>query len=334
MPIAIAPVGQNNSGTNLAPPTVQQPWQSYQTGGPSGSTAATFTSTPPLTQVGGGAAAGGGGAAAVDPNIAKIASLITSGTNAAIAGGQGSAAGAAGNIAGLGDSLATTVGSGQNNIDEARKQIGLSQINSIKQLANTIHEGLTGTGVQLGNSNALDSSAAGAAARAYSNYGNTQTNAINNSATTGNESQDVQQKNLDLTSTNGLAAIKSARDSAIGTIQAQASQALQGLATTIAYMGGNASQIDVKGIQDQIVQAAQDQLAQVDSNISSLLGGIHPATGDQIAQNAEAASNAGVVPSGTGLPFQQADPSQSAPATLGGADTSLIPLALKPKVTA
>lgn len=273
-------------------------------------------------------------AAAAAANAAKIAALISSGTQSALAGGQGSTASAVGNISGLGDSLATTVGTGQNTIDEARKNIGLNQINSIRQLTDTIRQGLQGTGVNLGNTNALDSSAANAAARAYANYGNVQENTINNSASTANADQDVQQKNLDLTSENGRAAIKAARDSAIGTIQAQAAQSLQGLATTIAYMGGDASQLDIKGIQDQILQEAQDKLAMVDANINNLLGGIHPLSADQIATNAEAASNAGVVPSGPSQPFQLGDPTQTPATTLGGADTSLIPLTLKPRETA
>lgn len=339
MAIATAPVGQNNTGLNLSGGVTQSPAQ-YQTStapsntinGVGPNTAATFTTQAPAAAAAttGTSAGGNSGTATVDPNAAKIAALITSGTNAAVAGGQGGTSEAAGNLSGLGNSLATTVQTGQNSIDEARKNIGLSQINSIKQLANTIHQGLQGTGVQLGNTNALDSSAADAAARAYSNYGNVQTNSINNSAATGNEDQDVNQKNLDITSTNGLASIKAARDSAIGTIQAQASQALQGLATTIAYMGGDASKINVQAIQAQIVQNAQDQLAQIDQNITNLIGGVAPASADQTATAAEAASNAGVVPS-SGTSFQTTNPTgatatNSDGSQLGGAPTSLIPL--------
>lgn len=323
------PVTLIGSGPGASSIPAQQPGQVLQPGGNIGSgggyvLGTSTTNAPAATPVSSPVAA----APVVDPNAAKIAALISSGTQSAIAGGQGGTASALGNLQGLGDTLATNVQTGQNTINEARKNIGISQINSIKQLMNTIRQGLQGTGVALGNTGALDSSAATAAARAYANYGNVQTNAINNTAATGNQDQDVQQQNLDLTSTNGLAAIKSARDSAIGSIQAQAAQALQGLAATIAYLGGDTSKLPVQQIQDQIVQNAQSQLAEVDSNISSILSGVTPASADQTAQSAESASNAGVVPA-SGNSFQVA-PATAAPssngAQFGGAPTSLIPL--------
>lgn len=324
--VPTGPAQDPSTVTLTNPGQVAAPTPYYQTGGPNGNVAATFSTTAPAAAT----TTNAGSNTATDANASKIADLISSGTNAAIAGGQAGVSQAAGNIQGLGDSLATTIGTGQNTIDEARKNIGVGQINSIKQLMNTIRQGLQGTGVSLGNSNALDSSAAGAAARAFSNYGNVQTNSINNSAATGNADQDVAQKNLDLTSTNGMAAIKAARDSAVGSIQAQAAQALQGLATTIAYMGGDTSKIPIQDIQAQIVQNAQDQLSTVDQNISSLIGGYTPATADQTATAAESASNAGVVPSSqtnfnTVSPFGTAPPSANG-TNLGGAQTSLIPL--------
>ncbi len=237
-----------------------------------------------------------------------------------------------GQIGGLGDTLDTSTVQGQNAIDQARKGIGLTQINSIKALMNTIRQGLQGTGVSLGNTNALDSSAAGAAARAYSRYGNVQTNSINNTASVGNEAQDSAQSSLNTATSNGLDYIAKQRDAAIAGIQAQASTALQSLATTVAYLGGDASQIDVKGIQAQIIQNAQDQLAQVDQHIQSMIGAVHAATPDQTAQAAEAAQNAGVVPSGS-TPYQIASPVATPTVASQGAPTTLIPLALKPKTS-
>jgi hypothetical protein len=273
----------------------------------------------------------GSGVSAADQT--KINQLVSLGTSAAVAGGQGTTSSLAGSLNEQGQNLSDEVQTGQNNINLARTQIGTTQINSIKQLMQTIKDGLTGTGVQLGNSNALDSSAATAAARAYANYGNEGVNSANNTAATGNEAQDVAQNNLDLTSTTGLASIKAARDAAIGTIQANAAQALDGLATSITYLGGSPNAVNVKQIQAQIIANAQNELNTVDQNIQSLVAGGTPAnTPDQTAQAAEAASNAGVVPS-SGTTFNPV-PSTSTPAsTLGGAPTSLIPLTVKPQNT-
>lgn len=270
---------------------------------------------------------------AQDAQNAKIAAYLQSGQDSQLQSGlqEGSSAGS--NYQGQAGQLYSTVAQGENTINEARKNIGINQINSIKDLMSTIRNGLAGTGVQLGNTNALDSSAAGAAARAYANYGNVETNKINNSAETGNADQDTQQQNLDIVKTTGLTGLKAFRDNAVSTITTDAQRGLDSLASTIAMLGGDASKIDVAGIRQQILDNAQAKLAQVDQYIQ---GNINPTAGmakEDVAKNAYAGANAGVIPSGPGLGFQLADPNAAPTQTLGGADTSLIPLALKPRDT-
>lgn len=291
-----------------------------------GSTSATGSGTAASGSTTGSATTGAGGST-VDP---RVQSVIDAGTNSALAGGDLGANSASDQYTSQGEGLYNTTQAGQNTIDEARKSIGLNQINSIKDLMNTIKQCLQGTGVQLGNSNALDSSAAGAAARAYSNYGNVETNKINNTAADANQSQDVNQTNLNLSRDTGMATLKAFRDSSIKSIQDSAVQALSSLANTVAFLGGDASKIDVEGIKQKILDNAQSQLGLVDQHISGMISGVAPQTADQTAQSAYTASNAGAVPSGPNLPFQL-DNSALTTTPAPGSDQSLIPLALKPK---
>lgn len=331
----LVPNGPGTSNLQLSG-GVQQPQRYYQTAGPSGSQAAQFSTTPPpvaprpAATAGGG---GGGGGVAVDPNAAKIAMALSTGQDSQLQTGLAEASGQGANYQGQAGQLYGQLAQGQNTIDQARKNIGITQINSIKDLMNTIRQGLQGTGVQLGNSNALDSSAAGAASRIYANYGNVETNKVNNAAATSNSDQDVAQTNLGIQHDVGMAGLKAFRDNAIAQITTDAQKGLDSLKQYISIIGGDGNAVNAQGIKQQILQNAQDKLGAVDQYIQSSIGGIHAATPDQLAKQAYSASNAGVVPSGAGLPFQLDRPTQSPQAQLGGAQTSLIPLALKPKYT-
>lgn len=271
-------------------------------------------------------------AAAAAATQDKINQLIVTGTNAAQAGGVGGTAAGNQQLTDLGTNANVAITGQQNAIDEARKEIGVTQINSVKQLQNTIKDGLQGTGVELGDSNALSSSAAQAAARAYANYGNVGTNTANNTAAVANEGQDVQQSDLEVIKAADKTQLDSARDAAVQSITAQAAQALDALQTQITYLGGDPNSVNVQQIKQGIVQSAQDDLAQIDSNYQNMINGSAPATSDQTAQAAEAASNAGVVPS-SGTPYSTTNitqnPATASTTTSGTAPPpSLIPLTL------
>ena len=315
----------NSQFIPAAPPTLSGTTTINQPG----ATGSTPNSTPP----------------AVDPNAAANAAAATAAAakaslidNAITYGIQGindkAASSTSQQVAQLSSLGAGDVGYGpnglteqQNNIDLARRQIGTSQINSIKELMNTIHQGTQGVGVQLGNTGALDSSAAMAAARAYGNYGNVQTNSINNTASTANLAQDTAQTNLGEQINTDKIQLDKSRDSAVQSIIGEAQNNLNSLKTTIAvYLQGDPSKIPAQQIQDQIIQDAQSKLAQVDSNYQNLLNGIHPADAGTTARNAEAASNAGVIPS-SGSSFQVAGAPSTLTSSPGGAPSpSLIPL--------
>lgn len=274
-------------------------------------------------------------AAAAAAKQAQITSAINYGTSNAIAAGQAGTTGAGATIGEQGDQDLTAIQQGQNAIDLARTQAGATQISSIRQLQNTIKNGLQGTGVQLGNSGALSSSAADAAARAYAQYGDVQTNAANNTAASSNIAQDTQQTNLNDLTANDTDALNKARDDAVATIQGNAIAALNNLGTLVSvYLGGDASQINAPAIQAQIVQQAQDDLNQVDTNYTGLLQGVHPLQTGDVATAAETMANAGTNPassspySATPLTGASSALSGGAPATGGASAPSLIPLTL------
>lgn len=274
-------------------------------------------------------------AAAAAAKNAQITSAINYGTSNAIAAGQAGTSGAGASIGEQGDQDLTAVEQGQNAIDLARTQAGATQISTIRQLQNTIKNGLQGTGVQLGNSGALSSSASDAAARAYAQYGDVETNAANNGAAEANIAQDTQQNNLNDLTENDMDSLNKARDDAVSTIQGNAISALNNLGTLVSvYLGGDASQINAPAIQAQIVQQAQDDLDQVDQNYTGLLKGVHPLQTGDVATAAETMANAGTNDAANS-PFS----TTSAPSTLqsnpqGGANTpTLIPLGVNSNKT-
>jgi len=259
----------------------------------------------------------------------KLAGLIGTGTSSAISGGVGGTAQAHQGIVNTGSTAVAQEGGQQNTIDNTRKDIGITQINSIKQLLNTLHEGLFGTGVQLGNTGALSSSARDAASRAYANYDNVQTNAANNTAAVANQDQDTQQANLELLKSASKTQLDAARDAGVTAVTAKAQADMQALKTQILYSGGDPNSVPAKDTQDTIIQQAQADLAQIDKNYQDMLNGIHPMTSDQIATNAVAGSNAGVVPSsGTPVSSTGIIPPSAATTQAGAPAPSLIPLTL------
>lgn len=314
---------QGGSGVALQQPTVtpQSAPAAPQTNMPN--------SGPPVVLAATTAGSGGAASTGAVPtsNADAINNAISYGTQNAIAAGQSGTAGAVGSLTETADPEVAAIQNQQANINLARTQIGTSQINTIKQLMNTIREGLQGSGVALGNSGALSSSARDAVGRAYANFGNVEKNSANNTAATANEAQDVQQEELGNTATGYTASLKAARDQAVAQIQGNAIAALNNLGTLVSvYLGGDASLINAPAIQAQIVQNAQDQLAQVDADLESKINGaIAPPTADQTATAAEAASNAGVVPA-AGNSFGLTPPTTSATSSGGAPPPSLIPL--------
>jgi nitrogen regulatory protein PII len=226
-----------------------------------------------------------------------------------------------------GAQLANTINQGQTAINQKRIGIATSQINSIKGLVDNIKQGLRGSAVNLGNSNALDSSAADAVGRIFSQYGNTQRNVINNDAATQQNDQDVAQTQLGFQKDTGMQGLEQYKRDQLDKIATQAIQQL----TAIDGMGqlqGIGSTVDIQGIKNQVLQNAQQKIADADKYVQGLLGGINPIGQDDIATKAYALSNAGATGSG-GIGFTPLDTNPAAP--LGGAPNAQLPLYLKPK---
>lgn len=290
---------------------------------------AATSSSPVIPTSSGSTAAQQAAAATAAAQAAKISSLISSGIDSTNQGATGGIAQGISGIGSIGNNDQQTAYNTQAAINLARQQIGTTQINSIKQLQDTIKNGLYGEGVQLGNTGALGSSASDAVARAYAQYGNQQTNAANNTAATGNQAQDVQQLEL----VNAIGGDKDQLDQAmqadVTSVNAQAASALESLKTQIIYEGGDPNSVGSQAVQTQIAQQAQSQLAAIDQKYQAMLGNINPLTADQTAQAAEAASNAGVVPASQ-APYNPVTAPGSTVATPAGAAPvpSLIPLTL------
>lgn len=237
-----------------------------------------------------------------------------------------------GNVAGStydsqGRDLAAQLTQGQTGINQARQGIAISQINSIKGLVDSIKSGLRGSAVNLGNSNALDSSAADAVGRIFSQYGNTQRNVINNDAAVKNSDQDVAQTNLGLQKDMGLRGLNVYKNTTLDQIANDTMQKLAALEGMGQLQGINGA-VDINGIKQQVVNNAQQKIADADSYIQQLIGGINPTGADDIAKNAYALSNAGAAGSGNvGFTPLALNPASA----LGGAPTAQLPLYLKPK---
>lgn len=259
---------------------------------------------------------------------AKNLGYINDQVSGAEAGGMnsGSVAGSTYNTQGL--NLVDQLRQGQTGINQSRQGIAMDQINSVKSLVDTIKQGLHGSAVSLGNSNALDSSAADAVSRIYANYGNEQRNVINNDAAVKNQSQDVAQTNLGIQKDEGVRNLSTYRDTVLDQIANDTQQKLSAI-DGIAQLEGLSGKVDINGIKQQVIQNAQQKIADADTYIQNQLGGINPTSADDIAKNAYALANAGVKSSGGGIAYQQSDlnPTQN----LGGAPTTQLPLYLKPK---
>jgi hypothetical protein len=239
---------------------------------------------------------------------------------------------------GQGTSLYGTIAQGQNAVDQARRSIGVNQIQSINSLVDQIRNGIQGTRVTLGNSNALDSSAADAAARIYSNFGNTQRNIINNSAAVSNNAQDVAQNNLGVQKDVGITNLNAWKDQALSTISSDTQSkllSLDGMAKLYGIDSPNGSPIggvvDVQGLRNQVLQHAQDQIAAADKIVQDHLNSVHQLNPDEVASQAEGLVNAGTTSSSGSQPYNIGSSSNDPINVLGGATTSQLPLYLKPK---
>lgn len=286
----------------------------------------------PANSVGGGSggsvynAAAAAKAAADAKNLAYINDQVTGAQAGEM--NSGSVAGSTYNTQGL--NLVDQLRQGQTGINQARKSIGMDQINSIKSLADEIKQGLQGGAVTLANSNALDSSAANAVDRIYANYGNTQRNVINNEAAVKNDQQDTAQSNLDLQRNEGVRNLQTYRDTVLDQIGNDTTQKLAAI-DGIASLQGLQGKVDVNGIKNAVIANAQQKIADADAYIQSQLKGVAPMTPDEIATQAYELANKGVQSSGSGLTYQTlpTNPTQN----LGGAPNSQLPLYLKPKTS-
>jgi hypothetical protein len=286
--------------------------------------------TNPSAAVQAASAAAAAASAAKAAHDAGIQNYIDDGTQRA----QNDAASATGtattNYNNQALNLLDTSRQGQNTINAARTGIAQNQIQSVKSLVNNIRQGLQSGAVRLGNSNALDSSAAGAVARIESQYGNDQTNVINNEAANKNNEQDIAQGNLGIQEAEGKRTLDSFKSTSIEQIGRDLQNQLLNI-DQYAGLQGMTGHVDIAGLKSRAVADAQGKLAGVDQYLQNGMSGINPLGADAVAQKAYQLNNAGVVPSGPGLSYQLQQPANAPAQQLGGAQLTQLPLYLKPR---
>jgi hypothetical protein len=153
--------------------------------------------------------------------------------------------------------------SGQNQINSTRQNAELNRNISVNDLANTLRSGLRSTGVQLGNQNALDSSAAEGAARGYGQYGAQQTNDINGQTNLALTQADQAQSGLDAQAQQMHGSLENQKSSAIQSIQSNLGTYLKQLDDQAQAEG--LSPLDYQGRIQNVIDDANKRLGDVDS---------------------------------------------------------------------
>lgn len=216
----------------------------------------------------------------------------------------------------------------QNQINSTRQNAQLNRQMSVTDLANTLRAGLQSTGVQLGNQNALDSSAAEGAAKGYGQYGASQTNNINGQA------------NLALTQADQAQGAQDAQQQTMeGSLQAQKANAIQSIQSNLGtYLKQLDDQAQAEGLHpldynghiQSVVDDANNKLSALDSYFSQQKQGAsyQRVSNDQAAQQAYDSFQKNNVPQNASLYSFNSAPvtGQGVPVTPGGAPTVQLPL--------
>lgn len=247
--------------------------------------------------------------------------------DAIIGGGQSSNAINAANYRTGASNLSQQIGDQQTGINSSRENVEAGRLISMDDLVNGVRAGLQGGGIQLANSNGLDSSAAEALSRAWTNYGGQQSNKINNQAAMGQHTQDIAQQSLGRSKDTGLQNLKSQRDTYVASVSGDVSNKLNILNQTASSQGLNP--YDVAGLRQQIIDEGTQKLGEVDNWLSGQLGGYTAENQDQVNQNAyKLRSSGGAAPNAYSYEYST-QPGVSAQNPL--ADVSQLPLFVRPR---
>lgn len=276
---------------------------------------------------GGGGGSGGGGGAPVKDTAAIRRNLQTTQSGYETSGHQ-SAKDVGNKYAGDVRSFLGNIEGQENTLNSGRSNNALNLRRSMSTIANTIRTGLRSAGVSLANSNATDSGASDAAARAYAKEGSAQTNDANNEFALAD--QDIQSKQglLDRQKNEGLDGFNRYKDAEVSRIRGDVSNKLQVLDAQ-----GQAEGVDGgvdMGIVQRVIDDAISQLAAIDQEKDQRLGGIRGISADEANAKAAQLDTAGQDASNPfkagaeGINLTPSDSMQGAPITQ-------LPFFVKPK---
>jgi hypothetical protein len=316
-------------GTGIAQPTTQvQPAGSIPASG--------YYTYPPATQDTGGG--GGGGTTPINtgPSAAEIAAAAAlaqarTQRDAALSGIQTKESQGYSDI---NDSFYNQVNpfindltDSQTSINQGRENALYSRSTSIRDLVDSIRQGINSGQVMLANNNAGSSSAAEAIAKAYSRIGSKGSSQINGQFAQDNRTLDTNQSSLDRKRDEGVRQYHDYVSTQADKIATDTQIQLDSLNADAQYAG--LSPIDVATLKNQIISAGQAKLAGLDSYLNSKVGAITAENSDQASAQAEKLIQAGSAAPSKEYSFGMASPSWSgAGAAQTYSPTSVLPLFL------
>lgn len=194
------------------------------------------------------------------------------------------------------DQNLATIMQSQQGINNTRTNAELNRQMSIQDLGNNIRSGLASTGVSLGNTNGLDSSAAEGAARAYNEYGAQNANDINGQANLALTQADQAQTGLEATKKQDVATLEKNKADAVTSVSNTLGLYLKQLDDTAQAEG--LSPLNYQGLITTAVNHGQTALQSVEDQYNqALTGGVYSATSnDQAQQTANTDYQQGIQP--------------------------------------
>lgn len=188
--------------------------------------------------------------------------------------------------------LVTTVKNSQQDIDMAREGNALNRVRSINDIASMIRQGTQSFGVRLSNMNALDSSAAEAAARAFGMFGNKQRGSVQNQFALAGRDLDVQQGRLEEQETEGARQLRTAKDLEVDRIEREIVNQLK-ILDAEAQGAGLTTRLAIDELKNDVISEGVQRLNSLDQWLTQQLATIDPMTPEEIEASAYQLNQAG-----------------------------------------
>ncbi len=203
----------------------------------------------------------------------------------------------------------------QQGVDNSRINAQLGKSQGTASILDTIGRGIRSSGVMLANKNAADSSAAGAIARAYGEYGRNAQSDVNNQFALENRGIQQQQDALNTSTESNKRRFQTEKNNFVNSIVAELQQTFAAL-NEAAAGAGISDRIQIEQEKEAARQQALSQLAELDTMLGQQ---VNPMDQNQIIGQANQLSTQGQVGSNYGI-------DQVGPLTTSGADLSQLPL--------